>query len=244
MADLVPNPGISFEADQTGALVLTAPFWAATIQDARERLPRTLEGLGLSRYTAKERPSSKGFDIVAVYEGLSGGGDGQGPGEDENGDWEVDSEFSEEPIKSHHLIALIKERYQGVEEDGEIKFPEFLPGRTFGDGRGTAGRGRTYQKQGVRNPAYGLETYFQTGAIVRRTRIMFDLPEDFFRRINRVIDRPPIPALAGVDWGDRNFLTLVPRPRRRGNAIEMVEEWKLSAPGGWPPVVYGLIDRR
>jgi hypothetical protein len=247
--DIVTNPGIEFELEASGTVVISVPYYTDSIAAAVSGIPREYLGLGLETMRGKERPSSKGFDVMVRYAGLTSDASLPDADEDQDGDWEIDSEFEENPIKSHHLLPLIMERYEGYyeggDEDGEVKFPKTLTGKPTGDGRGLAGKGNKLTTgPGRKNPAHGLESYFVTGAIVRRTRIMATVPDDFFRRIDRVIPRPPIPALSRIDWGDRNFLTLVPRPRKRGNAVEMVEEWKLSAPGGWTPLINGLIDSR
>lgn len=242
--DTLQSDGMEFEVDATGAVTLRVNFWGDDLESAGRAAPREYMGLRRGTMTGKQRKGSCGFDVTATYAGLLPQ-DGN-PEEDENGEWEVDSEFSEEPIKSHLMLPLILETYQGREdpETGEIVFPKKLSGKRSGDGRGLAGGGKTYQRKGADNPAYGLESYFQTGAIVRRTRTLWRVPGGIFRDVGRVIERPPIPDLADVDWGDRNFLSLMPKPRRRGSAVELTEEWKVSGPGGWLPVTYGLIDRR
>lgn len=249
MSGIVQNPGIQFDVDQSGTVVLTVPYYAPTIEDALSLIPTEFSGLGRESMQGKERQSKAGFDVMVRFAGMLPG-QSQSPdgATDDDGDWEVDTDLSEEPIKSHFLLPLILKYYGGKEDEeapAGVRFDKYLPVKKTGSGRGLQGPvNQKTGENGVKNPAYGLETYFVTGAIVRRTRIMATVPEEFFRKSGDVIKRLPIRALSHIDWGNRDWLVMVPRPRRRGNAVEMVEEWKLSAPGGWPPYVYGLIDRR
>lgn len=249
MAETKLTNGIDFQIDAAGGLTLTVPFWANTLEAALVAAPLFYEGMKREGVSGKERPSSCGFDLTARYVGLAPEDpSGSGPEDREDGEWEVDPSFSEEPIESHHQLAAIMEKWGGYEdEDGKVKFPRTLP-RNWSKTGGGRGLRESFEQTRARmknkNPAFGLESYFVTGAIVRRTRIRSSVPGDFMRNANKIIARPPIQALANVDWGDRNFLTLTPRPRSKGNAVELVEEWMLSAPGGWNEVAHDLIDAR
>lgn len=241
---LIQNPGIEFEVDQSGTVVLTVPYTADSIDEALADIPAVFSGLGRESLKGKERLSKlAGYDVTARYAGVL-----PGAPEDEDGDWEIDTDLSEEPIKSHYLLPLILKYYGGKEDDeapGGVKFDKYLPLKRTGSGRGLQGKvDQKTGENGVKNPAYGLESYFIPGAVVRQTLVMTEIPADFFRQAGQVVKKLPIRALSHIDWGDKDWLVMVPRPRPRGNAVEMVREWKLSKAGGWPPYIYGLIDRR
>ena len=67
------------------------------------------------------------------------------------------------------------------------------------------------------------------------------IPSGILRGIGTIVDKPPgieqfkLPGAAKK----RNWLKLAPKIKRRGNAVEITEEYMLSGPNGWLRDVYG-----
>jgi hypothetical protein len=234
-----PFHGATVRISRLGLVTVQMKFVADTFADIfRIRRNWTeFEGLPRADLDASQRGAGC-FDLTITFEGTT---PETAPGNEEGGqEWEVISEFSEEPVESHFLFDRIMEYYSGyLDGEGRAKFPETLevPNRN-------AGPSKFRQEKQIKNPMFGVESYFQTGCIVRLTTVEPSVPRDVFRFADRVLTKLPITDLAGVDWGNRNWLEMQPQPRKRGNAVELVREFKMSPPGGWPKYIVGFIDQR
>lgn len=232
-----PYHGETVRISAQGLVTITQKFVADTLADVFRirRQYRTYEGLPRTDCEASQRPAGC-YDVTLTFEGQSPDTEGQnetGEGEE----WEVISEFSEEPIESHFIIDKIVDYYGGwTDGDGRIKFPEFMeiPSRSGGTSKGRE----------IKNPMFGREFYFQTGSVVRLTTIEKRVPSDIARFGDRILKRLPITDLKHIDWGDRDWLEMQPQVRKRGNVFELTREFKMSPPGKWPRFVVGFIDQR
>ena len=79
------------------------------------------------------------------------------------------------------------------------------------------------------------------GATFRKTDSAKTIPSGLLKGIGTIVAKPPgidqfkIPSAAKK----RNWLKLAPKIKRRGNAVEITEEYMLSGPNGWISDVYG-----
>ena len=92
-----------------------------------------------------------------------------------------------------------------------------------------------------KNPLFGVEHWLVIGAVFRKTYAAKTIPSGLLRGIGTIVQKPPgieqfkIPSAAKK----RNWLKLAPKIKRKGNAVEITEEYMLSGPNGWIRDIYG-----
>lgn len=228
-AVLVDLPG--GRRTKTGLVSQSAKWWVPTLEEVLtigDETLLTLPETDRAWDSKDEHGVEHGFYVNILYEGLYEETDAEDYG------WEPS--FTREPIETNDQIDAIKRYYGGViDADGHIKFPE-----TFtGSGSGAAGVGLSNGGQsGQKNPMFGVKDFLVFGAKFRRTYVRKKVPSGLLDNIGKVFKKipGPFPTPDKRDW-----LFLPPPIRQVGNAYEIPEEYMLSAPGGWPKGVYGLI---
>jgi len=169
-----------------------------------------------------------GYELAINYEGTE---------EEDSDDYSLDISFAEEPIESHPRWELIKKVYKGRVEDGKVVFTEKLE-RGGATGLNAGGGGQR------KNPLFGVTSYLVLKGVFVHSytttqkphldsigTIVKHLPGDF--------DTPP-----NHDW-----LMMPPKMKRAGKNAEgekvyqVTQEYLMSAIGGWPPEVYGLMEQ-
>jgi hypothetical protein len=220
--------------------LVTDYFGVVTAELTRRRaescLPASLDWLRTA-----ESPNFFGLPLMGVsrsydppwatytygYEGLPDGESLTG-----NLTLEYDLSMTEESIQTHPSWPTLRDQFlwSPITE----KFPDIYPAALNSDGtpKGTGV---------VRNPMAGVEAYLSPGAIFRKTGVVKPDDEKFLAIFPLVgtpghpdeIKEFPIPPT-----GLRNWLRLAPKIRKRGNVYEVIEEWQLSGPYGWNPIIY------
>ena len=76
-------------------------------------------------------------------------------------------------------------------------------------------------------------------AVFRHTYLRRTLPGGLLDKIGKI--RQGLPEGFPTP-NERDWLCMAPKVGRRGNVYEISEELMLSAPGGWPEAVHGLIQ--
>ena len=176
-----------------------------------------------------------GWKVIVQYKGHMEGDDSAvDPTETEQ--WNIDFDFSEEPLESHPDLRLILDTYGGYIEDGEVKFPELMPAGTKAKG-GLSGKTAS---AGDRNPMFGTTTYPVMTARVTRSWSAAVIPKNAVDDIGKVYGTiPGIPdTIAEVDFGDRDWLTMPPKIAQNGSVWRITNEWLLSPAGGWVTEVH------
>ena len=230
MAALTPLPttGITGGVSETGIATVEVPVFVATLGQALTVLPDL--GVGLpyrSRNFSQEDDGT--FKVVLHFEGV--------PAEynnDDNVTFELDASMNEDPIQTHPYFDALKVRYRwdAVKE----QFSETL---SASGGQQTALSGSSQKTR--KNPLFGVENWLVVGAVFRKTYSAKTIPSGLLRGIGTIVDKPPgieqfkIPSAAKK----RNWLKLAPKIKRKGNAVEITEEYMLSGPNGWIRDVYG-----
>jgi hypothetical protein len=233
-ADPLQLLGLSGGVDKNGVISIDVPVWVATLAEAIRHVPKLDLGVPCVSRSFKQSDEG-GYEVAAHFEGLDPSG--TQPGEDQV-TFEFDVSMSEDPIESHPNFDAIAEKY-GWDET-ERAFPKFPPGTT------SEGSALSKKSKVKKNPLYGTESFLAMGAIFRKTYVARSIPEGVLRGIGGIVERPPdigqfhIPSTGGK----RNWLKLAPKIRRRGNSVEITEEWMLSGPNGWNKDVYsaGQLD--
>jgi len=158
---------------------------------------------------------------------------------------------SEEPLESHHLITELKEKFGGyLDEEGKIKFPEFLP-----DGPGTidptlglVGPGRNGQAS-EKNQMFGYDSFFSKTLIVQHRFTSAEFPQELFDSDDTIIDEVPadyIQTPEGRNWlinlENIRELIKIGGPTSTDIIFETSVRYLLSRPGGWPPTKFLVED--
>ena len=153
--------------------------------------------------------------------------------------WDFEPGFSETSLLFHPNWSTIQQNYGGtVDADNTISWPETLAS-TGGTGLGAASDSQNQTP----NPMYGYQTYFTmaTGAWTYRWADTAFKPS-FYQGVGAIVAASSIPGnppdFSALGQGDRNWLKLPPKHRRRGAIYEFVGVWWLSTDSGWPVPVY------
>lgn len=161
--------------------------------------------------------------------------------------YELDTTMSEEPIETHPSFGELKEKYGW--SSARREFAEFPPEGAASGGSalpGTGGQGQS-RATGKRSELYGVDSYLVVGAVFRRTYARRTVPTGIFQGIGTVMT--VVPGLVEVNFRaaarGRTWLKMIPRVRKRGNAVEISEAAMMSGPKGWVRDVYGAgqLDR-
>jgi hypothetical protein len=229
--------GISGGRDETGVITLTQPWWCETLGEC---FSVGEENIQINSSTRIEE-LTRGFgvwDPDTILNGYQIGITYQGP------DWSLDldkiarfgfdSEYSEQPMETHHAINTLINEHGGrlIDVGGEKKLVFDQSASAGGAGGGGFSQGE--EGSGDTNPNFGYRTYPLYESIWTHTYLAKRLPKDFLDRISTVVAVPPgkPPTPKGRDW-----LIMVPGldifPNDTG--FRITDFYKLSKPGGWPP---------
>lgn len=230
MSAPLPTTGINGGISETGVATLDVPIFVDTLAEALTVLPNL--GIALpyrSRSIAQEDDGT--FKITLHYEGVTPEFTA------DNGEqvtFELDTSMAEDPIQTHPFFDTLKTRYGW--DAAKEQFGETLP---ESGGQQTALSGSS--KKPKKNPMFGVDNWLVVGAVFRKTYAARNIPNGILRGIGTIVEKPPgieqfnIPSAAKK----RNWLKLAPKLKRKGNAVEITEEYMLSGPNGWIKDVYG-----
>ena len=179
------------------------------------------------------------YIVSVTYKGYSD--DAEEPEESDTEVWNVDFDFSEEPILSHPKIKEIRARYGGFMQDDELKFPETMPAASKGKGLG----GKNI-KSGDKNPMYGVATYAVMTARVTRSWSSRKIPRNAINDIGKVYKEIPAApdGIASLDFGSREWMAMPPKISQNGDVWRIENEWLLSPPNGWVEEVYERASKQ
>ncbi len=228
-ASPLPTTGVTGGISETGLASLDVPLFVDTLAEALTVLPNL--GIGLPyRSRSFTQEDDGGYKVTLHYEGVTNEFN-----EDENQiTFELDTSMAEDAIQTHPFFDTLKTRYAW--DAAKEQFGETLPEQS-GQQTALSGSGKKVKK----NPLFGLDSWLVVGAVFRRTYVARNIPSGILRGIGTIVDKPPgieqfkLPGAAKK----RNWLKLAPKIKRRGNAVEITEEYMLSGPNGWLRDVYG-----
>ena len=230
MAALTPLPttGITGGVSETGIATVEVPVFVATLAEAITALPNL--GIDLpyrSRNFSQEDDGT--FKAVLHFEGIT-----PTYNENDNVTFELDGSMNEDPIQTRPYFDTLKVRYHW-----DVVKEQFSETLSASGGQQTALSGGSQKTR--KNPLFGVENWLVVGAVFRKTYAAKTIPSTLLRGIGTIVEKPPgieqfkIPSVAKK----RNWLKLAPKIKRKGNAVEITEEYMLSGPNGWIRDVYG-----
>lgn len=149
--------------------------------------------------------------------------------------FELDLTMTEEPIETHPNFETLKTTYGWNPQ--KRQFAETAPNANSGS---TGLSGGNSNKKPKKSPLYGVDSYLVIGGTFRKNYITRVIPSTIFKGIGVAVSAPPglskfpLPKAAK----NRNWLRLAPRVQRRGNVVQISEQWMMSGPRGWVKDVY------
>lgn len=160
---------------------------------------------------------------------------------DDNTTFELDTSMAEERIETHPKFDELKKKY-GWDVDTRA-FSENLP-NTKDTSSALSGQKKTTKK----NPLFGTDSWLVVGVIFRKTYTRASIPSTLLKGIGSIVKKPS--GIGQFNLPDsakkRNWLKLSPKIVKKGNSVEITEEWMLSGPNGWQEAIYsqGQLDER
>src|SRR4030095_10941462 len=149
--------------------------------------------------------------------------------DDNNITFELDFSMNQEPIEAHPDFANLKGKYGWSKL--KRQFAEFMPSSS---NSGSSGFGGARAERRKKNPHQDTDSYLEVGAIFRKTYLRHSIPGAVLRGLGTIITTPPGLGQFPMDTGaTRNWLKLAPKIIRRGNVVQISEEWMVSRPRGW-----------
>ena len=143
-------------------------------------------------------------------------------------DYQFDPSFAQVSIQRHpNFLNLIKTYGGQPSNDGQsVIWPTIYAASS--NGLTASGTSQT-------NPMFGIQDYFRLEGTYRFRYLSLALPSGILSPAQIVPSAPgqPPPLQDG-----RNWLKLPVQYRRRGLIFEIIEQYWLSGPGGWPLPVY------
>lgn len=235
--------GVTGGVDDKGIATFTIPYLAksrATVLSVGN-----YHVLGLKPTTRSWEMLHDGtlsYKVTVIYKGHM---DDQEPDEGKevfSEKWSIDYDHSEEPLQAHPKYDEILWAYSGMDQNEPNEGPKF--DKTISKRRRGSFGGANNLKTGDKNPLYGLKTYPLRQATVSRSYSTKDIPSRAIRNVDKIVRSIP-----GAPKGfneltpeGRNWITGSPKITQEGEVWTVIESWKLSPPGGFPEVLFELIE--
>jgi hypothetical protein len=224
---------VTDDTDQVGlrtlmvALAWAVLRWPMSIPELDEIAPAPPDvGGGLLLVGRRQRHNGGAMNTAWVYTGVNGSGkDVTFKTRGNSIDYRFEPGFSQVDIGLHPRIQQLLDSYQGSAIDGEIYFPP------------------TISKGGksVKSPVGLMRDFLRMEGTYSYRYVSFSRPSQHHE--NRIVTGGSLPGTAPAVSSDRNWLVAPTMWQRRGPVFEIVEQYWLSGPGGWPAAVYGRVDQ-
>ena len=177
-------------------------------------------------------PQSKRGIYTYSYEGLVADPD------DSQTTFELDITMEEVGIEAHPNLLAIEAKYGSF--DPRLKrFPKYAPTATSG-----SGLSNPQQKKQQLNKLYGTDSWEVFGATFKKSYVRKAIPPAALRGIGTIIKRPPglarFPLPPAAKY--RQWLKLAPKITRRGNCVNVEENFVMSGRHGIVPEIYGAAQ--
>lgn len=144
-------------------------------------------------------------------------------------------EFGERSLLLHPDWYNLQKKYGGYVDQGtgRIIWPEWMPSAGYNDGLSG-----TLIRSWKSNPLYGRQTYLDlTGGTWVYPYVTSGPIEWACNRVGDVFKQGAVPGGA-PKFSNRDYLKCAPEFKKRGGVYHVVERYKLSDVGGWPPNIY------
>lgn len=152
----------------------------------------------------------------------------------EKGTFEARSGYREEPIEGHPKIEELIKKFNGS-RDAATKAVTFH--ETLQPTSGANGLSGDMKAAEIKNPMAGVEKFMSLDVVWVRQYIRNTTPPAAFENIGKIISSPPgdAPKIPNRE----SWLVMPPQVKKRGNVVEISEEYTLL-PEGAPKAIYDL----
>jgi hypothetical protein len=235
---------ISGTRDENGIVTITQTWWVEDLSEIFAGGEREIKFKGSTlpeksrNFSQWEKDSTElGYRVAIVYEGP---------------DWSMseksmvtygfESEFSEQPVETHPNLHQLTTPEMGgrivnvSETEKRLVFDHELA-EDKSKGLAWASGGADDAAKANRN--FGYRTYPCYESVWTHTYVVKTLPKDILERIGGTVSEPPgkPPTPKGRDW-----MIMTPEIQifRANTGFRITDRYKLSGPGGWPPVLKRL----
>ncbi len=156
-----------------------------------------------------------GFKVTLHFEGMT-----DDAKDEDQVTFELDTSMAEVPIQTHPFFDTLKTRYAW--DAAKEQFAETLP-ESSGQQTALSGSGKKPKK----NPMFGVDNWLVVGAVFRKTSAARNIPSGILRGIGTVVEKPPGIEQFKISGAakKRNWLKMAPKLKRKGNAVEITEEY-------------------
>ncbi|HRQ89213.1 MAG TPA: hypothetical protein PLA50_10460 [Bacteroidia bacterium] len=231
--------------DENGIVTISQSWWVEDLSEIFAGGEREIRFKGATlpeksrSFSLWEKDSiENGYRVTITYEGP---------------DWSMsersmhtygyDSEFSEQPIETHPQLKVLIDKHNGEivtisPTEKRLVFPlEFDEAQKKGQPWAKSDSAEAAKA----NPNFGYRSYPCYESVWTHTFVTRELPEDLLSRVGTVVDSPPgkPPTPKG-----RNWMIMTPEIQifRANTGYRVTNRYKLSGPGGWPPVLTNLAQ--
>lgn len=212
--------GISGGKDRRGLCVVTCRylFTEATIDEALTGAlptrPRGLIEIGERQFVEWDKDNN-GFLIDAKFEGIV-----IEPTKSDDQHM-IAGEWREERIEAFPLRQKLIDEYGAYEEEGQLKFPQYLP--SGGRSKGSFQNATTSNAE--TNPLFGTTSYPVLRLVATQTMVRAVVPSSVYSEVGSVVKSLP-GTFAPLSPPKRTWIVDTPVTRIRGNGVEIVRKWK------------------
>lgn len=227
--------GANGSRDERGLISHVVPYLAATFAEVFTVGADTYGGLPETARTWRADQCGA-FIVEVTYEGQDP--DNTPAKQSEKETFEARSSYREEPIEGHPKIEELIKKFNGTRDSAtqKVNFPATM------QGTGTNALGADSTQKETPNPMAGVEKFMTLEVVWTRQYIRKTIPASIFNNIGKIITQPPggAPKIAKR----KAWLIMPPTVKKRGNVVEISEEYTLL-PEGSPKELYdlGTLDK-
>jgi len=239
---LYGKPTLHVEDDTTDRIgirtLVLAQIWQPPTQnasvldlDAAEPPPPPIPG-GLWLIGRQRKPIRGGFKTFWTYEGINGDGkDVTFKDRSNSPDYSFEPGFAQCSIIMHPSFDQLASTFNGQVLDGQVVWPQWLPG-------GTENGAVKDDSDGKVNPMFGRQDFYSMQGTYhfRYASLTLGQSQNGIGQIAGALPGQP------PSFPDRNWLKAPAPWQRRGPVIDITEVYWLSDQGGWPKEIYSAAS--
>jgi hypothetical protein len=204
------------------------PLSLAELDGEKPDVPGTPGGVIFIGEQTRRAPGA--LRTTWTFEGINGDGKSVTFKDRTNSpDYSFEPGFSQVSILKHPNFAALRDKYGGQVSDGQVTWPETVPG---GANSGPVVGGG----QGKSNPLFGHDDFFRMEGTYSFRYASTSMTEGM-SNIGRIFSTSGLPGKPPT-IAKRNWLKAPTPWQRRGPVFEITEVYWLSGDGGWPPEIY------
>jgi hypothetical protein len=218
--------GANGSRDERGLTSWVVPYLAKTFAEVLQVGTGSYAGLPETARTWRADQAGA-YQVEVTYEGTAGDDPKKDSRNEKEETFSARASYREEPIEGHPKIEELIKKYNGVRDGQTMKvtFPATLESKS-----GTnALAGEAGVSKETPNPLAGVEKYMALEVVWSRQYVRKEIPSSIFANIGKIVSSPPggPPHIPKRPY----WLTMPPTVTKRGNVVEITEEYTLLPEG-------------